>query len=104
MEIQHDYLQDTLPSEHEYNPFQDSMNQYSSEEFETLYNKGNYRNYAQKYNHQNRQTHQTFKPRTPVHYNNRKQQQPKARRNKNPCDKNGTQLRCYICQSIYHMT
>ena len=76
IEIQYEYLQDTLQSEHEYpiNPFRDSMNQQSAEEFESFYNKGNYRNYLQKYNHQNRQNHQTFKPRTPVPYNNRKQQ------------------------------
>ena len=67
------------------------MNQQSGEEFETFYNKGNYRNYPQKYNHQNRQNHQIFKPRTPVPYNNRKQQRQTGR-NKNPCDRNGTQL------------
>ena len=39
MEIQHDYLQDALPSEHEYNLFRDSINQQSGEEFETFYNK-----------------------------------------------------------------
>ena len=42
MEIQHEYQQDTLPSEHEYKSFRDSMNQQSGEEFETFYNKGNY--------------------------------------------------------------
>ena len=42
MENQHDYLQDASPSEHEYNPFRDSMNQHLVEEFETFYSKGNY--------------------------------------------------------------
>ena len=42
MEIQHDYLQDALLLEHEYNPLRDSINQHSDEEFETFYNKGNY--------------------------------------------------------------
>ena len=50
MEIQLEYPQDTLPSEHEYNPLRDSMNQKSEKEFETFCNKGNYQNYAQKYN------------------------------------------------------
>ena len=54
MEIQHEYPLDPLPSEHEYNPFRDSMTQQSGEEFETFYKEGNYRNYTQKYNHQNR--------------------------------------------------
>ena len=53
MEIQHEYLQDTLPSKHENNPFRDSANQQSGEEFETFCNKGNYRNYPQTYDHQN---------------------------------------------------
>ena len=52
------------------------MNQHLGEEFETFYNKGNYQNYAQKYNHQKWQNHQTFKPKTPVPYNNRQQQPP----------------------------
>ena len=81
MDIQHEHPKDTLLSEPEYNPFIDSMNQ-SGEEFETFYNKGNYRNYAKKYNPKNRQNHQTFKPRTPVPYNNR-QQQPQTQCNKN---------------------
>ena len=102
MEIQHDYLQDALPLEHEYNPFRDSMNQQSDEEFETFYNKGNYWNYPKNYNHQNTQNHQTLRPRTPLHYNKR-QQQPQTGHNKNSCDENGTQLQCYICQNIYHM-
>ena len=50
IEIQHEYPQDTLLSEHEYNPLRDSMNQKSEKEFETFCNKGNYQNYAQKYN------------------------------------------------------
>ena len=50
MEIQLEYPQDTLLSEHEYNPLRDSMNQKSEKEFETFCNKGNYQNYAQKYN------------------------------------------------------
>ena len=59
MEIQLDklpskYLLGKLPSKYEYNPFRDYMNLQSGKEFET-YNKGNYWNYAQKYNHQNRQ-------------------------------------------------
>ena len=60
MEIQLDklpskYLLGKLPSKYEYNPFRDQMNLQSGKEFETFYNKGNYWNYAQKYNHQNRQ-------------------------------------------------
>ena len=74
MEIQREYPQDTLPSEREYNPFRDSMNQQSGEEFETFDNKGNYQNYTQKYNQQNRQYYQTLKPRTHAPYNNRQQQ------------------------------
>ena len=50
MEIQLEYPQDILLSEHEYNPLRDSMNQKSEKEFETFCNKGNYQNYAQKYN------------------------------------------------------
>ena len=79
------------------------MNQQSGEEVETFCNKGNHQNYAQKYYHQNRRNHQTFKPTTPVHYNNR-QQRLQTQHNKNLCNKNGTHLQCYICQSIYHMT
>ena len=48
--IHKEYPQDTLLSEHEYNPLRDSMNQKSEKEFETFCNKGNYQNYAQKYN------------------------------------------------------
>ena len=36
IKIQHEYLQDTLHSEHECNPFRDSLNQQSSEKFETF--------------------------------------------------------------------
>ena len=68
----------------------------------TFYNKGNYQNYAKKYNPQNRQNHLTFKPRTPLPYNNR-QQQTQTQHNRNLCDRNGTQLQCSICQSIYDM-
>lgn len=50
MEIQLEYPQDTLLSEQEYNPLRDSMNQKSEKEFGTFCNKGNYQNYAQKYN------------------------------------------------------
>ena len=62
VEMQHEYLQDTLPSEHEYYPFRDLMNQQLGEEFEHFYNKGNDWNYALKYGHQKRQSHQMLKP------------------------------------------
>ena len=42
MQIQHECLQDTLPPEYTHSPFRDSMNQPSSEEIETFYNKVNY--------------------------------------------------------------
>ena len=77
------------------------MNQQSGTDIETFYNKGNYQNYAQKFNYQNRQNYQTFNPRTPVSYN--RQQQTKTRCNKNLSDRNGAQLQYYICQSIYHI-
>ena len=41
MEIQLEYLQDTLPSEHKYNPLRVPVNQQSGKEFETFHNKGN---------------------------------------------------------------
>ena len=36
IKIQHEYLQDTLHSEHECNPFRDSFDQQSGKKFETF--------------------------------------------------------------------
>ena len=72
---------------------------FKTKTYGTTINKGNYQNYAQKYNPQNRQNHQTFKPRTPVPYNNR-QPKPQIRHKKDVCDRNGTQLQGCICHIV----
>ena len=94
------YHQNELPLVNEYNPFRDTPNQLSTDQnHDTYYIRGNYRNYQQKPNPMNRPYQHNTSPRTSPTFN----RQQHNRREKNPCNQNGIQLRSNICESIYHM-
>ena len=98
--FQNSYYQNELPLENEHNPFRDTSNQLSTNlNHDTYYTGRSYRNYQQKANPMNRPDQHNTRPRTSSTFN----RQQHNRRAKNPCDQNGIQLRCNICESIYHM-
>ena len=100
------------PNENEYYPFRDSHedmyksidNNYQGFENqnETFFNKNNYRTRNQNTYRNNQYSYQqTQRPNQPTRFKQSSQKQyPKHR--KNPCDRNGLQLRCIICESVYH--
>ena len=110
--LQNQYEYRETAVEPEYHPFrEDSSQDLYKNEYETFYSKGKYRNYNQLPQQQYNQP--STRPRPSIQYGNRQQQQQPThyqqqheqlpKRGKNPCDRNGTQLRCYTCESIYHM-
>ena len=87
-------------TEQEYNPFRSTSSQQTyDQELDTYYNRDNYNNY---YKRNNISSHCQQQPKVRPTQNNVKQIRQTQRRN-NPCDRNGIQLRCHICNSIYHM-
>ena len=92
-------------TEQEYYPFRDSPSfQTHEHDQEAYYTRGNYRNYQ----HPNNRQYQTNQHSRQYQLTNRSRQLPpfnkqQIKRGKNPCDRNGIQLRCNVCESIYHM-
>ena len=72
--------------------------QTSSQQIKTM-TRENDRNYQQNPNPINRPYQHNIRPRASPTFN----RQQHNRNGKNPCDRNGIQLRCNICESIYHM-
>ena len=93
-------LQEDVSIDQEYNPFRMNSQQTAyDQEQDIFYNRGNYRNYNRR-NNNNRQYQQQTRTRPSQ---NLQRQIHLPNRRKNPCDRNGTQLKCHICESIYHM-
>ena len=94
------YHQNELPLENEFNTFRDTLNQLSiDQDHGSYYTRANYRNYQQKQNPMNRPYQHNTHPRTSPTFN----RQQHKRRGKKPCNRNGIQLRCNLCESIYDM-
>ena len=93
-------IEEGFNTEQEYHPFRSTNSQQTyDQQLYTYYNRGNYRNYNRR---NNIRRHYQQQPKVRSTKNNMKQIQQTQRR-KNPCDRNGIQLRCHICESIYHV-
>ena len=87
-------------TEQECNPFRSTNSQQTyDQKLDTYYNRGNYCNYNRR-NNISSHYQQQLKVRSTQ--NNMKQIQ-QTHQLKNPCNRNDIQLRCHICESIYHM-
>ena len=92
-------IEEGFNTEQESNPFRSTNSQQTyDQELDTYYNRGNYRNY----NRRNISRHYQQQPKIRSTQNNMKQIQ-QTHRQKNPYNRNGIQLRCHICESVYHM-
>ena len=93
-------IEEGFNTEQESNPFRSTNSQQTyDQELDTYYNRGNYRIYNRR---NNISRHYQQQPLVRSAQSNMKQIQQTHRR-KNPCDRNSIQLRCHICESIYHM-
>ena len=93
-------IEEGFNTEQEYNPFRSTNSQQTyDQELDTYYSRGNYHNYNRR---NNISRHYQQQPKVRSTQNNMKQMQ-KTQQRKNPCYRNGIQLRCHICESIYYM-
>ena len=93
-------IKEGFNTEQEHNPFRSTNSQKTyGQQLDTYYNRGNYHNYNRR---NNISRHYQQQPEVRSTQNNMKQIQ-QTHQQKNPRDRNDTQLRCHICESIYHM-